>query len=153
MAPKRADSEGCSKGTHVCEAKAKTCCNGCECTRGPFTLCPLDLLMDFAKIVSLHPGFELLHVTLQALQDLVKQLLMHNPLQRLGMQKGGASDVKAHPWFAGFDWDAFAAKKLKAPHIPRVSVLAHMPWLSVSLCCLMRVFLLCVMVYTSGRLS
>ena len=80
--------------------------------------------MGCVKNLSLHPFFELVHVALQALQDLVKQLLMHNPLQRLGMQKGGASDVKAHPWFAGFDWDAFAAKKLNAPHIPRVSGLA-----------------------------
>lgn len=101
--------------------------------------------MKCVKSVSLRPCFELFIVTLQALQDLVKQLLMHNPLQRLGMQKGGASDVKAHPWFAGFDWDAFAAKKLKAPHIPRVSVLACMP-------CLMSVVFLCRMVSTSSRM-
>ena len=50
----------------------------------------------------------------------MKHLLVHNPLQRLGMQKGGAGDVKAHPWFAGFDWEAFAAKRMKPPHIPKV---------------------------------
>ena len=26
----------------------------------------------------------------------------------------------SHPWFAGFDWEALAQKKLKAPIIPKI---------------------------------
>ena len=56
----------------------------------------------------------------QELRDLIRRLLVHNPAQRLGVLKGGAADVKAHPWFHGFDWDNFAHKKLKAPYVPVV---------------------------------
>ena len=82
----------------------------CVCVCPPFYCLKLDW-----KLTESHAG------QMQELQDLVKQLLVHNPLQRLGMQKGGAADVKAHPWFAKFDWDAFAAKRMKAPYVPRVS--------------------------------
>jgi serine/threonine protein kinase len=56
----------------------------------------------------------------QDLRDLIYRLLVHNPAQRLGVLKGGAADVKAHPWFHGFDWESFAQKKLKAPYMPVV---------------------------------
>ena len=57
---------------------------------------------------------------LQELRDLIRRLLVHNPAQRLGVLKGGAADVKAHPWFHGFDWENFAQRKLKAPYVPVV---------------------------------
>ena len=50
----------------------------------------------------------------------MKRLLVHAPAQRLCMGKEGASDLKAHPWFSGFDWEAFQQQKLPAPHIPKV---------------------------------
>ena len=56
----------------------------------------------------------------QELRDLIRRLLVHNPAQRLGVLKGGAADVKAHPWFHGFDWENFAHMKLKAPYVPVV---------------------------------
>ena len=63
----------------------------------------------------------------QEARDIIKRLLTHNPTQRLGSGKGGASDVKAHAWFSGFDWAAFAKRQLKAPYVPQVI-------LSTSLC-------------------
>jgi serine/threonine protein kinase len=39
-------------------------------------------------------------------KDLILSLLRKDPLKRLGTLKGGASDVKNHPWFRGFDWKA-----------------------------------------------
>jgi hypothetical protein len=36
------------------------------------------------------------------------------------VQKGGIADIKAHPWFKDFDWEAFAARKMKAPYVPQV---------------------------------
>lgn len=57
---------------------------------------------------------------LQELRDFVKQLLVRKPAYRLGQGSGGTADIKRHAWFASFDWEAFAAKKLKAPYMPVV---------------------------------
>ena len=57
---------------------------------------------------------------MQELKDLMKRLLVHAPAQRLGMGKGGAGDLKAHPWFHNFDWEAFQKRQLPAPYIPKV---------------------------------
>ncbi|WIA19038.1 hypothetical protein OEZ85_003698 [Tetradesmus obliquus] len=54
------------------------------------------------------------------LRDFVKQLLVRKPAYRLGQGAGGVGDIKRHAWFAGFDWQAFEAKKLKAPYMPVV---------------------------------
>ena len=59
------------------------------------------------------------HPLVQDIRDLIKRLLTHNPTQRLGSGKGGAADVKAHPWFTSFDWAAFAKRHLKAPYEPQ----------------------------------
>ena len=78
--------------------------------------------------VCLSSGYELcksivdckMDVWLQELKDLVKRLLVHNPAHRLGALKGGAADVKAHPWFKDFDWEAFSSRGIKAPFVPKV---------------------------------
>ncbi len=46
------------------------------------------------------------------------RLLERKPAKRLGMLSGRAADIKAHPWFAGFDWEALAARKMAAPRVP-----------------------------------
>ena len=49
-------------------------------------------------------------------RDLIDQLLQSDPEQRLG--HGGAAELKAHPWFAGLDWDNLArAKAAFIPHL------------------------------------
>jgi len=68
----------------------------------------------------------------QELKDLVKRLLAHNPSQRLGSLKGGALDVKAHPWFKDFDWESFENQTMPAPYVPKVVLIQHMP--SVGAC-------------------
>lgn len=50
----------------------------------------------------------------------MKRLLVRRPALRLGVQAGGADDIKRHPWFTGFDWAAFEAHTLKAPYVPKV---------------------------------
>ena len=35
------------------------------------------------------------------------------------MLNGGAADIKKHPWFDGFDWDALSARRLAAPRKPK----------------------------------
>ncbi|GMH33824.1 hypothetical protein BSKO_01658 [Bryopsis sp. KO-2023] len=57
----------------------------------------------------------------QELRDLLRRLLVKKPAMRLGAQKSGAGDVKSHPWFNGFDWNAFQKLEMKAPYIPKVS--------------------------------
>eukprot|EP00919_Chromeraceae_sp_WS-2016_P027206 GHVR01064670.1.p1 GENE.GHVR01064670.1~~GHVR01064670.1.p1 ORF type:complete len:144 (-),score=9.81 GHVR01064670.1:328-759(-) len=48
--------------------------------------------------------------------DLINQLLIRNPDQRLGAN--GINEIKNHPWFVDIDWQKMANKKLKAPFIP-----------------------------------
>jgi len=52
--------------------------------------------------------------------NLIKRLLQHKPTKRLGVVKGGASEIRKHPWFAGVDWNALVARKVKPPIIPRI---------------------------------
>lgn len=54
-----------------------------------------------------------------AARDLILRLLERKPARRLGMLAGRANDIKNHRWFAGFDWDALAARKMDPPRTPR----------------------------------
>ena len=54
-------------------------------------------------------------------QNLICKLLQRRPVQRLGMQAGGIQDIKRHPWFDGFDWDAMATRRMQPPSVPKVS--------------------------------
>lgn len=53
--------------------------------------------------------------------DLIRRLLVQDPLQRLGSGLGGVEEIMAHPWFDGVDWEAVAAKKLSMPFQPELS--------------------------------
>ncbi|KAI3430680.1 hypothetical protein D9Q98_005269 [Chlorella vulgaris] len=55
------------------------------------------------------------------LRDLIKRLLVRATSRRLGCMAGGVAEVKQHPWFKGFDWDALAQRKMKAPYVPKVT--------------------------------
>ena len=50
-------------------------------------------------------------------KDLIKKLLIKQQDKRLGANKG-FEEIKTHPFFQGFDFDALLAKKLEAPFIP-----------------------------------
>ena len=50
-------------------------------------------------------------------KDLIKKLLIKQQNKRLGVNKG-FEEIKTHPFFQGFDFDALLAKKLEAPFIP-----------------------------------
>lgn len=53
--------------------------------------------------------------------DLIQRLLQRRPIKRLGMLSQGARDVMEHPWFAGFDWEALAARRMPAPRLPQAA--------------------------------
>lgn len=52
-------------------------------------------------------------------------MLERDPNKRLGWRPGGGgfADIKAHPWFAGIDWDALYNKQVVPPFEPDVSAL------------------------------
>jgi len=52
--------------------------------------------------------------------SLIKKLLQHKPAKRLGTLKGGAADIKTHPWFEKFDFNALLQKKIKPPILPKI---------------------------------
>lgn len=52
--------------------------------------------------------------------SLINGLLTKNYVKRLGYV--GAGEIKRHPWFQGFDWDALLAGQMKAPYLPDCKV-------------------------------
>lgn len=54
------------------------------------------------------------------MRDLIRRLLVRRPAMRLGAEKKGASSIKSHPWFTGFDWGEFESGKMTPPYIPKV---------------------------------
>ncbi|EFX02128.1 cyclic-AMP-dependent protein kinase catalytic [Grosmannia clavigera kw1407] len=55
-----------------------------------------------------------------AAQDIVRQLCTVDRSLRLGNISGGAAQVRAHPFFAGVDWDALYERRQEGPIQPRV---------------------------------
>jgi len=53
-------------------------------------------------------------------KDLLKKLLIKKQNNRLGSQKG-FEEIKAHPFFEGFDFDGLLQKKIEPPFIPKLS--------------------------------
>jgi len=53
-------------------------------------------------------------------KDLIKKLLIKRQDKRLGNSKG-FEEIKSHPFFQGFDFDALFNKKMEAPFIPKLS--------------------------------
>ena len=77
-----------------------------------------DQVVLFRNIVSgrlsFTPSFSL------ECRDLIRSLLHKNPAKRLGNLNGGAEDVKNHPWFKGFDWEALKKRKTEVPYVPYI---------------------------------
>ncbi|GMI13263.1 hypothetical protein TrLO_g11446 [Triparma laevis f. longispina] len=51
-------------------------------------------------------------------KELIKKLLVRDPVARLGMMKGGVQTICNQPWFKDVNWEDFASKKQIAPWIP-----------------------------------
>mmetsp|Transcript_19463 Transcript_19463/g.48763 ORF Transcript_19463/g.48763 Transcript_19463/m.48763 type:complete len:836 (-) Transcript_19463:646-3153(-) len=52
--------------------------------------------------------------------DYVKNMLKHQPAERLPMRVGGTKNIKQHAWYADFDWDALFVQKITPPFKPPV---------------------------------
>jgi serine/threonine protein kinase len=46
-------------------------------------------------------------------EELVRSLLMHSPVQRIGCLRRGAVDVKRHMWFDTMEWGALLEKHME----------------------------------------
>ena len=51
-------------------------------------------------------------------KSLIGALLTVNPARRIGSFKGGAIDIKAHPWFQDFDFKQLEARTMEVPYKP-----------------------------------
>ncbi|CAK9087486.1 cGMP-dependent protein kinase egl-4 (Egg-laying defective protein 4) [Durusdinium trenchii] len=54
-------------------------------------------------------------------EDLIKSLCKSEPSERLPMKKGGTRNLKTHPFYKGFDWNAFETMRMPAPYQPSVT--------------------------------
>ena len=50
------------------------------------------------------------------------QLLIRDPVERLGGGEGDADEIKAHPFFASINWDDLEAQRVPPPFVPELSV-------------------------------
>lgn len=50
--------------------------------------------------------------------DVVNKLMDQNPNSRLGFL--GVGEIKAHPFFKGYDWAKIVTKSIKPPYTPKV---------------------------------
>mmetsp|Transcript_9403 Transcript_9403/g.18203 ORF Transcript_9403/g.18203 Transcript_9403/m.18203 type:complete len:358 (+) Transcript_9403:247-1320(+) len=48
-------------------------------------------------------------------RDLIGKLLTADLSRRWGNLKGGGRDIRMHPWFKGFDWEALLQRSMPAP--------------------------------------
>jgi len=52
--------------------------------------------------------------------DLVKNMLKHQPSERLPMRVGGTRNIKSHAWYADFNWENLASRAMDPPYKPTV---------------------------------
>jgi serine/threonine protein kinase len=53
-------------------------------------------------------------------RDLIGGLCTVDVSKRLGHTSGGASTIKAHPWFKNIDWDALYHREMQGPIVPHL---------------------------------
>src|ERR1700722_3577416 len=77
-----------------------------------------DPMKTYSKIMNGTINFPS-HFSKEAV-SLIKKLLQHKATKRLGVVKGGATEIKKRPWFKNFDFDALVARKIKPPIVPKI---------------------------------
>jgi cGMP-dependent protein kinase len=89
-----------------------------ECLMGTTPFVASDPMEGYRKIIKCRVVWPSQFTA--AARDFIDRLLCVDPSRRLGCLKNGPADVKNHPWFVGLDWRALEAKKLPAPHVPKI---------------------------------
>ncbi len=57
------------------------------------------------------------------LQELVKKLLIRDPVTRLGNLRGGAEEIRQQKWFNGYDFELMLSRGMTAPWVPKIKSL------------------------------
>jgi cGMP-dependent protein kinase len=52
-------------------------------------------------------------------RDLISSLLCTDPAKRLGTQRNGGAEIKAHKWFSAVNWRGILDRHVKAPWAPK----------------------------------
>ena len=55
-----------------------------------------------------------------AAKNIIRQFCTVDRSRRLGNISGGAAKVKAHPFFAGVDWDVVFERRYRGPIVPPI---------------------------------
>jgi len=79
-----------------------------------------DLMYLFELIVKAEPKLAHAGFSPQS-KDLIVGMLAKKPTARLGCLAGSFDDVKAHPFFADFDWYALEAQRMPPPFVPAIA--------------------------------
>merc|ERR1712176_190511 len=53
-------------------------------------------------------------------ETFIKSLCHADPSERMPMKKEGTENIKRHPWYRGFDWNAMMKFTLDPPYKPQV---------------------------------
>lgn len=72
-----------------------------------------DAMKIYSKIMNGQIAYPS-HFSKEAI-DLIRRLLHPKPTKRLGVTANSVQQIKSHPWFANFDWDALASRRMQAP--------------------------------------
>jgi len=56
----------------------------------------------------------------EPLKDFIKGMCSSTPSARPPMRKGGVKNLKAHKWFAPFDWESLETLRMQPPYIPQI---------------------------------
>lgn len=54
-------------------------------------------------------------------KELVKKLLIRDPVTRLGNLRGGSEEIRQQKWFSDFDFDRMLSRQITAPWIPKIA--------------------------------
>lgn len=53
--------------------------------------------------------------------DFINKCIQRKPAQRIGY-KNGTDELKAHPWFDDFDWNALANRRIQSQYVPDINI-------------------------------
>ena len=57
----------------------------------------------------------------QEAADFINKCMLRRPANRLG-HIGGTAELKSHPWFDSFDWEALACRQMRSPFCPDITL-------------------------------
>lgn len=86
----------------------------------PFYKEGMDQISLFRAIVKGKYKFPKSGVLSNQAEDLVSRILVTDASRRLGSLAGGAKDIFRSLWFKEVDFEALAAKEVKAPWLPKI---------------------------------